>query len=236
MKYLLILLFMAQPLVAQTFDVIHEKTLWRDGRGKIEITDKGIDFIAEKEKESRSWRYEDIQYFDRISSKEFTILSYEDNSMLLGRDKQYRFLITEGELTEDIFNRIRSRLDKPATNRQFPDVANAEYELPVKHLHTFGGCEGTLKFTGDEIFYVTDNRKDAREWRLDTDIQSVWSSNPYQLEIHAFDNNRREFSRTRIYKFDLKEPLDPEVYRSLKLKLYDLETAHRPIERNAMER
>lgn len=229
MKYLLILLFIAQPLAAQTFDVIHEKTLWRNGRGKIEITDQGIIFAAEKKENSRTWRYGDIQYFDRISSKEFTILSYEDNPMLLGRDKQYHFLITNGELTNDVFYRIRDRLNKPATNREFPDAVNAQYELPVKHQHTFGGCEGTLKFTEFGIYYVTDHKKDAREWRFASDIQSVWSSNRYQLEIHAFDNNRREFSRTRVYKFDLKEPLDPEIYRSLKLKLYDLEAVHRPI-------
>ncbi len=229
MKYLLIMLFMVQPLAAQTFDVIHEKTLWRDGSGKIEITDEGIVFVAEKEEDSRTWRYEDIQYFDRISGKEFTILSYEDSSMLLGRDKQYHFLITEGELTAEIFYRIKDRLNKPATNREFPDVVNARYELPVKHLHTFGGCEGTLKFTEDGIYYVTEHKKDAREWRLATDIQSIWSSKRYQLEIHTFDNNRREFSKTRVYKFDLKEPLDPEVYRSLKLRLYDLEAVHRPM-------
>ena len=229
MKYLLILFLIAQPLAAQTFDVVHKKTMWRDGGGKIEITDRAITYTAKKEKENRSWEYEDIQYFDRISSKEFIILSYEDNSMLLGRDRQYHFLITDGELNPEIFSEIRNRLNKPVNNRELPDVVDAEYELPVKHLHTFGGCEGTLKFTEDNIYYVTDHSKDAREWRLATDIKSVWSSDRYQLEIHAFDNNRREFSRTRVYKFDLKEPLDPEIYRSLKLKLYALETSHLPI-------
>ncbi len=230
MKYLLMLIFIAQPLAAQTFNVVHEKALWWDGRGKIEITGEGIVFVAEKAEESRTWRYGDIQYFDRISGKEFTVLSYEDNPMLLGRDKQYHFLITEDELTMEIFNGIRDRLNKPVTNREFPDAVNAQYELPVKHQHTFGGCEGTLKFTEDGIYYVTDRRQDAREWRFATDIQAIWSSNRYRLEIHAFDNNRREFSRTRVYKFDLKESLDPERYRSLKLKLYDLEAVHRPIQ------
>jgi hypothetical protein len=230
MKYLLALLLLAQPLAAQTFSVVHEKSLWRDGKGKIEITNEGIAFKAEKEKDSRNWKYQDIQYFDRISNKEFTILSYEDSSVLLGRDKQYHFRITEGELTEKLFNQIRQRLNKPATNRQFPDVRNVQYELPVKHLHTLGGCQGTLKFTEDSIYYVTENRKDAREWRMATDIQSVWSSDRYQLEIYAYDNNRREFSRTRVYKFELKAPLDPEFYRSLKLKLYDLGAVHLPIQ------
>jgi hypothetical protein len=230
MKYLLALLFLAQPLSAQTFSAVHEKSLWRDEKGKIEITDEGIAFKAEKEKDSRKWKYQDIQYFDRISGKEFTILTYEDTSILLGRDKQYHFLISDGELSEDLFNRIRNRIGKPATNRQFPDVVNDLYELPVKHLHTLGGCEGTLKFTNDAIYYVTDNRKDAREWHLSSDIQSIWSSDRYQLEIYAYDSNRREFSRTRVYRFDLKKPLDPEFYRSLKLKLYNLAAAHYPIQ------
>jgi hypothetical protein len=222
MKYVLALLLLVQPLAAQTFSVIHEKSLWRDGRGEVEITDEGITFRAEKKKDSRSWKYEDIQYFDRISSSEFTILSYEDSRLLLGRDKQYHFRIVIGELTEGLFHRIRNRLSGPSTDRQFPDVPNPRYELPVKHLHLLGGCEGTLKFTDDAIYYFTNDKKDAREWRLDSDIQSIWSADRYRLEIHAYDNNRREFSRTRVYRFSLKKPLDPERYRSLKLKLYHL--------------
>jgi hypothetical protein len=229
MKYVLALLLLVQPLAAQTFSVIHEKRLRHDGKGTIEITDQGIAYKAEKAKNSRKWKYVDIQYFDRISSKEFTILSYEDDKLLLGRDKQYHFRIVKGDLTEDLFNQIQHRMQKPATNRQFPEVRNVLYELPVKHLHTFGGCEGTLKFTENAIYYVTNDKKDARQWLFSSDIQSVWSSDRYELEIHAYDNNRREFSRTRVYKFELKRPLDPNWYRSLKLKLYQLEAAHLPM-------
>ena len=222
MKYLWMLLFLAQPLAAQTFSVIHEKRLWKDGRGTIEITDKGIRFVSEKEKDSQTWLYRDIQHFDRISGKEFTILSYEDEARYLGRDKSYHFVITKGELTEEIFRKIAAKLDSPVTDRMPPNNVAAGYEIPVKHLHTFGGCEGVLQFTQDSIIYATKNRKDAREWRLDRDIQSVWSSDPYQLEIQVYENNRREFSRTRIYNFQLKEPLDWKMYRALKLRLYAL--------------
>ena len=71
---------------------------------------------------------------------------------------------------------------------------------------------------------MTKNKTDGRTWLMDRDIVSVWSDDPYRLEIRAYDNNRREFSRTATYKFDLKEKLDPEFYRELKLKLYGLET------------
>ena len=52
----------------------------------------------------------------------------------------------------------------------------------------------------------------------------------YRLEIFSYDNNRREFSHARAYHFQLKQPLDPDFYRKLKLKLYDLEAAHLPIQ------
>jgi hypothetical protein len=229
MKYLLAFLIFSRPLAAQTLTVIQEKSLWRDGKGIIEITNDGIEYRADKAKNSRDWKYQDIQYFDRISRKEFTILSYEDNPLLLGRDKQYRFRIIEGEMTETLFEKIRDRINKPATNRAFPALQNVRYALPVKHLHALGGCEGTLEFTDDAIYYVTKNKKDARAWRLAVDVQSVWSSDPYQLEIHIYENNRREFSRTRVYRFELKQSLNPDWYRSLKLKLYQLVAVHRSV-------
>lgn len=235
MKYLLILLFLAQPLAAQTFTVIHKKTFWRDDHGTIDISDQGIRYTSDKAKNSRSWSYQDIQYLDRISRREFTILSYEDESRYLGRDKSYHFVITEGELTDELFRKISEKIGRPVTDRVVPDNVAVQYRIPVKHLHAFGGCEGVLQFTKDSIIYDSKNKKDAREWKLDRDVQSVWSSDRYQLEIHVYENNRREFSRTRIYKFSLKTALDPEIYRRLKLKLYDLEATHSPIQPPAMK-
>lgn len=226
MKYLLPLTLFVATLQAETFSVVQQKTLWRDGRGKIHITDDGISYEAAKEKESRAWKYVDIQYFDRISEKEFVVLTHEDRKRYLGRDREYRFVITDGELTDDLFQTISHRLGRPVTNRLPRDVSNADYVVPVKHLHGLGGCEGELKFTKDAIYYVTDHREDAREWLLARDVQSAWSMNPYEIEIHVYDNNRHEFSRTRVYKFNLKAPLDESFYRALKLKMYGLETTH----------
>jgi len=222
MKFLLMLFFLVQPLAAQTFSVKHEKSLWRDGRGTIAFTEEGIQYRSDNEKESRFWSYRDIQYLDRIGSWEFTILTYEDEARYLGRDRSYHFVITEGEFTDRLLEKIRGKTGRPVGNRRVPESVAAEYEIPVKHLHTLGGCEGILKFTGDSIIYATDRKKDAREWLLGSNIQSVWSSDPYQLDIYVYENNRREFSRSRIYRFSLKTALDPEVYRKLKLKLYNL--------------
>ena len=226
---ILVLLIQGSSLFAQTLSVIHKKSLWPDGHGVIEVTDDGIAYKAEDKDGSRNWRYPDIQYFDRIGRREFVILTYQDQRWLLGRDREYHFVVTSGELTDATFETISRRLRKPVTNRVVPDQLPAEYTIAAKHLHTFGGCQGELKLTSDAIYYVTDRQQDNRQWLLDRDIQSVWSTDRYQLEIYAYDNNRREFSRTRNYHFDLKEPLVPEVYRQLKLKLYQLQEVHSPL-------
>ncbi len=39
---------------------------------------------------SLSWKWDDIQYFDRLSRKEFVLLTYHDDWRFLGKDEQYR--------------------------------------------------------------------------------------------------------------------------------------------------
>lgn len=227
MKYLFLSITLATIAAGQTLTVTEQKPLWRDGHGKIEITDSGIHYTADDEKDSRVWSWLDVQYFDRISPTEFVILTYEDEKLRLGQDRQYHFKLDEGELTDATFATISARLKRPVTDRVVPRTTNASYTIPVKHLHAFGGCEGELEFAKDAIYYRTDNEKDAREWQLGRDVESVWSDDPYHLEIYVADNNRREFSRTRVYRFDLKERLDPEFYRSLKLRLYRLDSVRK---------
>jgi len=223
MRLIALFLCGVSALAAQTFDVIHKKPFWPDGRGRVEINEEAIAFEARDKESSRRWTYTDIQHFDRISTKEFVILSYEDEKWKLGRDRTFHFVLTSGELTDDVMQAVARRLGKPVTERVIGEVAAPRYELPAKHLHSFGGCEGRLLFTDDAVFYSTEEAKDAREWQFARDVQAVSSIDPYQIEFRVFENNRREFSRSRVYKFALKQPLDPTFYRDLKLKLYDLE-------------
>jgi hypothetical protein len=220
----------AAHLAAQTFPVIHKKALWPDGRGELRITEDAVEFqAAVKEQNSRKWSYADIQFLDRVSTRELVILSYEDDKWELGRDREFRFLLTEGEIGDALFAALEARLKKPVADRVVPDAVASIYEVPVKHLHSFGGCEGRLLFTTSTAVYKTSHGQDAREWRLDTDVESVWSDDPYHLEIHVYENNRREFSRTRVYSFVLKEPLAGDFYRGLKIKLYGLAQAREPL-------
>ncbi len=223
MKHAALLLAFGTLLSAETFPVIHRNTLWRDGRGTVEITDEGISYKPDGAKPGRQWKWTGIRHFERVSPSEFVLVTYEDQRRFLGRDKEYRFVITGGGLSDALFRMISDHLDRPVTDRVPPDGIAARYSIPVKHEHRFGGCEGRLEFTADEIYYVADHGADSRAWRMDRDVAAVWSDDPYRLQVRAYDNGRREFSRTATYKFELKERLDPDFYRQLKLRLYNLE-------------
>ncbi len=246
MRHAVLLLALGAALSAETFPAKLEKPLWPDRQGTIEINDEGIIYTAPHKKHGKhwlgidhlghdldrlanrphslSWKWLDIQYFDRISPKELVVLTYQDDWRFLGRDTEYRFRLTKGELTDGLFGNISSHLKRPVTDRVPPVKVTAVYSIPVKHDRSLRGSEGELEFTANAIYYVTKDKTDGPTWLMDRDIVSVWSDDPYRLEIRAYENNRREFSRTATYKFDLKEKLDAKFYRELKLKLYGLET------------
>ena len=214
-------------LAETSFDVVLKKKFWPDGHGVLVVSDDAIEFRTHDDKNSRRWSYQDIQYFDRVSRQEIIVLTYEDSGWKLGRDRQFRFVLSEGEFTAALFDQVSRGIGRPVTNRVFEVTEEVEAELPVKHLHALGGCEGTLLFTDNEVYYRTSHARDARQWQLRRDVDSVWSHDRYHLELHVYDNNRREFSRAKVYKFDLKRPLDPEWYRGLKLRLYELNARER---------
>ena len=222
MKTLILTLGAAGLLGAQTFPAVHKKDLWRDTPGEVRITDSAIEFHASKEKHSRRWEYADIQHFDRLSEREFVVMSYEDERKYLGRDRRFHFVLMEGTISDALFESIAKRAGKPVTDRVVGDASEGGYAVPVKHLHGLGGCEGELRIVDGRIIYSTEHKPDAREWKTERDVDSVWSANPYQIELHVYEDNRREFRHTRVFKFDLKRRLNPEIYSILKLRLFAL--------------
>ncbi len=224
-RYILLLAHLLAAVgAAQVFEVEIDKPLWFGRKGSVEFGDTGISFQPPgKKAETVSWAYRDIQFFDRVSRKEFRLLSYEDVAWKLGRDRGYDFEITSGELSDALFEQVTARIGKPATDRVVVEPANVQQELPAKHITTLGGSQGTLYFAPERIVYSSEAEERSREWILDRDIHSVWSSDPYRLEVHAYEGNPGAFRKPRVYKFALKQPLDAEFYRGLKLRLYEID-------------
>lgn len=213
----------------ESFEVIRKKPLWPNSQGTLVISDDSIEFRRKKEEDSKRWSYRDIQHIDRISPTEIEILTYEDVAWRLGQDRSYRFSLVSGEIDDALFDSMADKLGLPVTDRIVDDAPDNPTSLPVKHLKTFGGSEGELVFGESAIFYVTDAPRQAREWLLDRDVESVWAANRYELELHVFEAGRRDFDSTQVYRFQLKKELDPAQYRDLKMRLYNLRSDERLI-------
>lgn len=214
---------------AQTFEVIREKPLWFDQQGTLRIDESRICFTAKGEDEPRCWDYVDIQHLDRVSPTELGVLTYEDVAWKLGRDRLYRFELTGGELSDALFAEMTARLGRPATNRVIPPKPPPEATaVPAKHLKTFGGSEGKLYLSPERIVYRTDAEEQSREWRLSSEVASVWSSDPYRLEVHVYEGAPGAFRQPKAYQFALKRPLDRETYRRLKMRLLEIDRARSP--------
>lgn len=213
---ILFVILIAVPAWSQTLKVRHDHDPWGSCNGELVVTADGIRYETNKADHRRDWKWVDIQSIDRKSSDRLSVLTYEDLKSHLGLDRSFDFTILPGqpELSEAMFDSIAEHLARPVTDR-IPRTIQAEYQVPVKHLHVFGGCEGTLIFGADWIVYQTSNAEDARTWRR-TQIASVWSSNPFELELRVFEENQRAFDKVKRFTFQLKEPLDPGYYEKLR--------------------
>ena len=203
--------------LGQRIKVRHDHDPWGGCEGELVITDSGIEYRSEKEKHNRNWSWTDMQTLDRFSPQRFTILTYADQEIFLGRDQPFDFTVLGGEgLDDQVFAFLVEKLPRPVVDRNPAEEEAVEYEVPVKHLHTWGGCEGVLRFSKERINYQTDHKKDARSWRRDREVVGVWSVNRFDLEIQVYEREGEDFNRTRNFRFQLKQPLDEIYYSQLR--------------------
>lgn len=203
---------------AQTFEVTELRGPWLNRHGSLTISEAGMEFRTGKADEPWRWAWTDIQLLDRVSPTRLDVLTYEDSALRLGRDRNYRFVLKE-ELPDALWADMRARFARPVTDRAAAPAETPAVAIPVKRLRGWFGSEGRLAILADGIQYETEAKQRARSWRFGEEIESVWSSGPYLLEVHVREGRRRP----QVYRFELKERLPEKVYRDLKLRLYHLD-------------
>ncbi len=219
---LLVGLVMSGGLLAESIPVRHDHDPWGSCEGRLEVTAQGILYEPEQKKSHRrDWTWLDIQTVDRHSAKRFTVVTYRDQRWLLGRDRPWHFTVLDPEsegLSDQLLSLIRERLEKPVVDR-VPAEFQSDYDVPVKHLHTFGGCEGRLRFGPAWIVYQTDHSEDARTWRRSQEVVNIWSTGRFDLELEIYERAAGDLLQTRRYRFQLKRPLDQDYYTKLRREL-----------------
>src|SRR5581483_3136239 len=181
-----------------TYKVEQDRTIGhRDGQ--LIISDKGIEYrAAKRENEDRTWTYEDIKLF-------------------LGRDESLTFKIVEGQIDQKVSDFLRERSARPFVTSFVEKEAAPLAEIPVKHSHRFGGCEGTLKIFADRLVYESQTGHDSRSWRW-TDIRSIGRSDLYRFDVETFEPQIGASSRS--FNFILKEQMPDKTYDLIWSRVY----------------
>ncbi len=205
------LLLAAKSAMAQSFELLveHEHTM-HNCRGTLVITPERIEYRTDHKKDARSWRYTDLRQIKIESPVSIELESYEDQKRMLGRDRVFKFRALEGEITPEIGALLMERATRPVVTSMAPATESAPvFEVPVKHLHSFGGCVGTLKIYPDRVVYESkDMPSDSRYWRY-SDIRNFSQPERFRFEIVTFED---KFGGPKAYNFQLREELPATAY------------------------
>ena len=211
--WMLALILLQNPAGATdtlTYKVHHEHAIG-GCEGTLTFWAEGVRYETMENNHSRNWAYADVKYFEIVSEGKIEIHTYESYGVSrLGRDRDFDFRLLGGELGDDLYQLlVRKSPRAVVTHVVFPSTEVVQ-EIPVRHRHRLGGCQGTLTIATDKIIYRADRNEDSRIWRLE-DIQSFASSDPFSLRLS---------SAFETFTFDLKVPLEQRSHDLLWKAVY----------------
>jgi len=203
-----------------TLQVEHEHTL-RNCRGTLIITPEKIEYQTSEKRDASIWKYVEIRQITVVSPVEMELATYEDQKRMAGRDRIFKFRLLEGQITPEISALLLEKTTQPLVTSVPPQSEGApQFAIPVKHLHTFGGCSGTLKIYADRV--VFESQTDARFWRY-SDIQNFSHSERFRFEIISYENR---VGGPKAYNFQLKEELPATAYDYVWARVYPTKFHH----------
>lgn len=193
------------------FPVRHEH--WHDHcNGILTVDRSGVSFAGPK-KHAWIWKFGDIQQLT-LSADRITVLTYEDNKLLPGSDRAYRFM---GKVpAAELYALLKDRLDQRLVAAIGEETSLPAWTFPVKHLGRVKGTDGILTFGSDSVVYSTSAKEDSRTW-LYRDIDNLSSSGPFQLTVTTFE--RGTLADRREFTFDLKERMPEATYNEIWLQI-----------------
>lgn len=187
-------------------------------QGLLRVSETEVRYESDYRTDARIWSYPDIKSVDRKDLRRLILLTYEDQTTRLGRDKTFDFDFMDGDISDEFFNFLSGRVGHAGPPGPPGPPPGGRWEIAAKHQHLFGGCEGTLKITPTHIEYVTDNTSDARLWKY-VDIKRFDSLSAYKLSLYTYEDQTLLLGRDKVFRFELKEPLEPAVAQYIRQQM-----------------
>lgn len=216
---ILFIFFAAGAASAQSFEFSAEhKHTFGNCRGRLIVTPEKIEYQTDRKDHSRTWLYADLREIKVESAKKIELVGYEDQKWRMGLDRTFKFKLLEGEITPAISSLLMAKAARPLVTSVMPANGDAPiFEVPVKHLHRFGGCMGVLRIYPDRMVYeAKDEPEDSRFWRYG-EIRNFSQSDRYRFEIATFEER---FGGAKSYNFQLREALPAPAYDYVWARVY----------------
>ena len=186
-------------------------------KGDLIVNASGVEYRTGHTKDARKWTYTDIKMIRLVSPRKIEVLSYESSLTKLGRDKVFEFKVLKGEVSKEVSEFLLSRVSKPLATSSVKSEEKGEYEIPARHRHRLGGCQGLIRVYQDRVVYESARPENSRLWRW-SDIQSISRTGPYQFSITGYEPKLG--GPTKTHNFDLKEQMNDTAYDYLWARIY----------------
>ncbi|MBI1746748.1 MAG: hypothetical protein HYR55_09190 [Acidobacteria bacterium] len=196
---------------------------WRSCQGELTISQEGITYQDSKEKHDRKWVFKEVQQVRLLSSKELAIVTYEDQRLKWSGDRSFRFILLDGEITNSLYRFLLEKTGKPLVAKIAFIETGPTYQLSAKHLHRWGGCQGTLIFSENGVIYQTDDKEESRTW-LYSDLESIGPMNPFHLRLTTNETSRFHYGGRADFNFVLKEKMNEKLYEYLWRHIHKMES------------
>src|SRR5207248_439894 len=113
------------------------------------------------------WSYPDVKFFEILSTQEIEIHTYESQSLTrLAQDRDYKFALTAGEIGDGLYELLVGKSPRAVVTHVVFHGTEVVQDIPVRHRHVIGGCQGMLTIATDKIIFRADRKEDSRIWRL----------------------------------------------------------------------
>ena len=199
-----------------SFTVKHEHPVGSPCVGSLVLNQDGIEYRTNHKSHSRKWSFADIKMLKLESPTKVDVMTYETSLWSLGGDRTFEFKLTEGEINKAARDFLLSRIQRPMMSSFAASEEKARFDIPARHRHRLGGCQGRIRIYSDRVVYESDQPDGSRSWRW-SDIRSISREGAYQFSIVSFEPQRG--GPTKVYNFDLKEPMSDEAYDGMWAKV-----------------
>lgn len=197
----------------------HERSLWKNKAGRLSVVPEGLRFEVSSRKSKEApgaiqLAWTDIQQLI-LEEDTVSVVTYQDQRWQLGRDRHYRFHLSESGLAG---NELESLLRERLGNRLVLATRGTQdlvlWQRSAKLSGVFSGTEGVLIFSQNELQFVTEKTGKGRRWPL-SQIGTVSRVNATELLVTAPERAVSDEGRQRSFYFQLKQPLTQKQFQEL---------------------